>query len=97
MIRAAKLAAHPKFAIRSTFVRRTIVEQMAANRVIAICCAPSMQLPKYAAVFSLMSRVKQRRASNGARFQRCAPHAGVGTSIAFIIGSQRRLPFAGLF
>jgi hypothetical protein len=97
MLRAANLAPHPKFAIRSTFVRRTIVEQMTANRVAALRCAPSMHLHKYAAFFSQASRVKQRGAPNRARFQRCAPHARVGTSIAFIISSQRRLRFAGLF
>jgi hypothetical protein len=52
MLRAANPAPHPKFAIRSTFVRRTIVEQMAANRVAALRCARSMQLHKYAAIFS---------------------------------------------
>jgi hypothetical protein len=39
MIPAADRTPHPKFAIRSTFVRRTTVEQIAAIRVTALCCA----------------------------------------------------------
>jgi hypothetical protein len=42
MLPVANLASHPKFAIRSTFVRRTIVEQMAANRVAALRRAPAI-------------------------------------------------------
>jgi hypothetical protein len=64
MGQAAKVAPHPKFAIRSTFVRRTIVGQIAANLVAALRCVPTKQLHKYAAFLSQTSRVMRRRAPN---------------------------------
>ena len=68
MGRAAKATPHPKFAIRSTFVRRTIVGQIAANPVSAQRCAPTKQLHKYAALLSSTYRVKRRRAPNSLDF-----------------------------
>jgi hypothetical protein len=82
---AADLAPHRKFAIRSTFVRRTTVEQTAENRVVAFLLRALYATAQIrSALCTAISRPTEWRAT-------------VATSIAFINGSQRSLPFAGLF
>jgi hypothetical protein len=92
-------SSHRKFAIRPTPVRRTSVGQTATRQIGDIDCTPSHQLHKYASFFW----PGLRRVTPGAArrtplvFERFTPRAAIGTSIAFIIASQRRLRFAGLF
>jgi hypothetical protein len=71
------LAPHRKFAIRSTFVRRTIVEQTAENRVAV-------------ALLRVVYAIAQMRSVLRASLSREAEsRATVATSMAFINGDQR--------
>jgi hypothetical protein len=64
MIRAAGLAPHRKFAIRSTFVRRTIVEQMAAK---SRCRPPLRAVYAIAQIHSVFLAGVQREATPRAK------------------------------